>query len=614
MTKLSPLSVNIIYNKANTYGLSDDVQVIERILRQLQDVVGPINKARTVDMREPLIHSDINIHLEIPVFSAISWAHTNIILVAPEQWSYSYDAYVHAFDALLFRDPITAAAFRDDFSKKGIPTDNIYVVPWTASWQVKNIKKAPKGGADTGFVCFIAGSTSKYEYIKKLLPAWNKSDPALTIYTTREDFAEDLKKVNAEANITINCEDLDTETRYNLMTLYRGHIVCSQGEAFGYAAANAEVAGAFTIMNSLPIFESMYGVSNPAVAWISNNYEASDKVRYSIASPGPNLREELDAATTMFNSTNFNELYTVRQYTANKRFDTTCIAFLPILQQLYSAIKERRPKKGNYICPPVISVDSPPITVITPTYNRKKLFEIAFHNILLTDYPKNKIEWIVIEDNEKTPHLVGESIMSFQVQVPEIKIKYIPIQGRMTIGEKRNLGVENASNDIILFMDDDDHYPETSFRRRVAWLTKGTKRGVIGQANIACCTTLALYDLKRGISAVNVPPYDIPFAQRISEATLTFRKSAWLERKFSDVSLAEGEDWISGREEQVIEIPPQQIIVAFSHGANQSSRRIPPTDQKPACFWHFPQEYLVFIHGLVGVEVEVPKSKSKSKS
>ena len=125
MAKLSPLSVNIIYNKANTYGLNDDVKVIDYLLRHLQDVVGPINKARTADMREPLIHSDINVHLEIPVFSAIPWAHTNVMLVNPEQWSYAYDAYAHAFDALIFRDPISAAAFRNDFAKKGISTDNM---------------------------------------------------------------------------------------------------------------------------------------------------------------------------------------------------------------------------------------------------------------------------------------------------------------------------------------------------------------------------------------------------------------------------------------------------------------------------------------------------------
>jgi hypothetical protein len=146
----------------------------------------------------------------------------------------------------------------------------------------------------------------------------------------------------------------------------------------------------------------------------------------------------------------------------------------------------------------------------------------------------------------------------------------------------------------------------------VAWLTKGTKRGETGKANIVCCTTLALYDLKFGTSAVNVPPFEIPFSQRISEATLTFKKSVWVERKFPNVSIAEGEDWIQGREDQVIEIPPQQIIVAFSHGNNQSSRRIPPSENKPACFWGFPKEYLIFIHKLAGVDVEEDTTPAKA--
>jgi hypothetical protein len=79
------------------------------------------------------------------------------------------------------------------------------------------------------------------------------------------------------------------------------------------------------------------------------------------------------------------------------------------------------------------------------------------------------------------------------------------------------------------------------------------------------------------------------------------------------VSVSEGEDWISGRESSVIEMPPQQIIVAFSHGGNKSSRRIPPSETPPGCFWGFPKEYLVFIHKLVGIEVEDSNTKTKSK-
>jgi hypothetical protein len=46
------------------------------------------------------------------------------------------------------------------------------------------------------------------------------------------------------------------------------------------------------------------------------------------------------------------------------------------------------------------------------------------------------------------------------------------------------------------------------------------------------------------------------------------------------------------------------MIVAFSHGANTSSRRIPSGDDiKPGCFWDFPREFLLFIHELAGVKV-----------
>ncbi len=59
-----PISVNIIYNKANTYGLNDDVTVIERILKGIQDKFSQtISKPKTVDMREPLTHCDVQIHL-----------------------------------------------------------------------------------------------------------------------------------------------------------------------------------------------------------------------------------------------------------------------------------------------------------------------------------------------------------------------------------------------------------------------------------------------------------------------------------------------------------------------------------------------------------------------
>jgi hypothetical protein len=273
---------------------------------------------------------------------------------------------------------------------------------------------------------------------------------------------------------------------------------------------------------------------------------------------------------------------------------------------------DRRPSQGVHHCPPVLRVeDCPPISIITPTYGRKSMIDIAFHNLMATDYPAEKIEWVVVEDAERSEDMASDKIVNFQINCPNVKVKYIPIQGRMTIGQKRNIGVEHATSNILLFMDDDDHYPPTSFRRRVAWLLHGRRTGARVGVGAVACSSIALYDLKRGVSAVNVPPFQLPIAQRISEATLTFTRAFWERRKFPDTSVSEGEEWLRGREEEVLLIPPQQIIVAFSHDGNASQRRVPPADAKVSCFWGFPKEYLIFIHRLAGVQVEEDTSGSQ---
>jgi len=251
---------------------------------------------------------------------------------------------------------------------------------------------------------------------------------------------------------------------------------------------------------------------------------------------------------------------------------------------------------SSTVLPPLILPEScPPISIITLVYNRPKFIENACLNLLSTDYPKDKIEWVVIDDSD-ADQSPSDRIVKFQNQFPGT-ITYIPLPKKTPIGSKRNLAVERAKNDILLMMDDDDHYPETSFRRRVAYLTRGRIN-----ASCAVCTTIAMYDLRTGVSAVNVPPFDLSLGQRCSEATLTFTRAFWLARKFGTQDIAEGETFLQGRESMVVEMPPQQIIVALTHSTNTSRRKTPQGD--PGCFWGFPRELIEFLHGLIGVKIE----------
>ena len=100
-----------------------------------------------------------------------------------------------------------------------------------------------------------------------------------------------------------------------------------------------------------------------------------------------------------------------------------------------------------------------------------KLIDIAFHNLLATDYPKDKIEWVVIEDNEKTPHIAvyadehffktrwDEQMYGYQHQIPHHSnisndiLKFEPKQGAARL-EKLLLSAianwQNKNEDIRL--------------------------------------------------------------------------------------------------------------------------------------------------------------------
>jgi Glycosyl transferase family 2 len=267
-------------------------------------------------------------------------------------------------------------------------------------------------------------------------------------------------------------------------------------------------------------------------------------------------------------------------------------AYMPLFDQVIEHDAVSSMEIGGE--PPVVQppTDLPPISIVTLMHNRPEFFDLACHNLMITDYPKTNIEWIIVDDSDVESEQVKKVAAATTLKIVYL---YLP---KTPVAAKRNMGVAKATAEIILMMDDDDHYPETSIRRRVGWLGHPRK------PQAAAATTIACYDLVRGISAVNTPPLTLSLGKRVSEATLTFYKSWWSARPFPEsVQIGEAEGFIAGRELDVMEIPPQQIIVAFSHGKNLSGRRVPGGDITPGCFWGFPKEFLVFIHGLAGIKV-----------
>ncbi len=574
------MEVAILYNKSNTFGLAQDAEVLQWALQQTKSGV----RVRTADPLEPPVPLSVAIHLEVPYYGWMPWSSTNFLLLNPEWYeTEAWESYLKHFDGVLFRDMISKQRFEVKY-----PDVKTFFISWCCAPNAIDTKAPQSNSLEDGFVWFLAGSKHKREAAQKLLPTWSPEWPKLVVYTTK---ALDLSG-NVPSNVDVKVEDLDKDQRKRLQAWYPGHICVSKAEAFGYTAAEAEANGAYMILNDLDVYKSDY---------IGNQY----------AHIFETAKEKKGFATSaVFQRFDWNnpqvsmeKVRTAQKEIAQSRKDVCLERFKTFWTFVKQEVEQRKSSKPKHLPPVLVPEECPPISVVTLLYNRRKFFDLACHNIMLSDYPKDKIEWVIVDDSDDPNESVSDRVIQVGLKSAPLQLVYVPFDRRLPISEKRNIGVKRSKHDIVLFMDDDDHYPETSFRRRVAWLTKHPWK-----PQCTACTTIACYDLLRGVSAVNTPPWDLPLKQRISEATLTFYKSWWDAKKFPfKVNVGEGEGFLEGREEEVLEMPPQQVIVAFSHKRNTSGRRIPADDAKPGCFWGFPKEYLIYIHKLAGVEVEEEK-------
>jgi hypothetical protein len=572
----------LLYNKSNPFGLRKDVELFEKVLSSSSTI-----SLVHCDPLEAPVPCDVCIHFEVPIYSWQSSAATNVLLINPEWYVSAYTPYLEKFDMIIYKNEPA----RDRFVKKlALPIEKTAVLPWAfGGWKEVDKEVLVRNEPGMGFVWFIGGSENRRAYAERFLPLWKDTYPQLTVFSVV------TLDVKVGENVKLIVKDLDEKARYKLANFYPGHICCSRSEGFGFTAAEAESVGAFTILNTIEAFTETYLGDKEGIAWMPCKELASDSIHpLALYAEMPRDLHVLDEQIREFMKMDLAALREIRKRKSQDRYEEFHFGLLKLLSRYTKTLSEPRP-------PILLPEECPPISVITLLYNRKRFLDLASHSMILTDYPKNKIEWIFVDDTDLKEESVSEKIKEMSAKSDPLKIKYIRLESRTPVGEKRNLGCAAASNNIILMMDDDDHYPETSFRRRVAWLTLHPWR-----PKVVACTSIACYDLIKAVSAVNVPPFDIPVSERISEATLTFYKSWWEAKPFpSDVQVGEGETLLKNRETDFLELPPQQIIVAFSHGQNVSSRRIPSgPDVNPGCFWGFPRDFLVFIHGLAGIKVE----------
>lgn len=198
----------------------------------------------------------------------------------------------------------------------------------------------------------------------------------------------------------------------------------------------------------------------------------------------------------------------------------------------------------------------PFVSVCTPTFNRRPFIPFAIQCFLNQDYPKDRIEWIIVDDGT-------DKVEDIFTQVPQVK--YFKYEEKMSLGKKRNIANDKSIGDFIIYMDDDDYYPPTRISHAVEMLEKNPDMLCAGSSE------MFLY-FKHIQKMYKFGPYGPNHA---TAATFAFRRELLLQTRFNDqVALAEEKVFLKNYTIPFVQLDTMKTILVFSHIHNSFDKKI----------------------------------------
>ncbi len=105
----------------------------------------------------------------------------------------------------------------------------------------------------------------------------------------------------------------------------------------------------------------------------------------------------------------------------------------------------------------------PQVSILTPTYDRKRFLPLMIENLKNFAYPKEKLEWVILDSWSREGKVAGplfksEAEIAHYRKIIGFPIKYIYRAEALSIGKKRNMLVKEANYKYCINMDSDDIY------------------------------------------------------------------------------------------------------------------------------------------------------------
>jgi len=196
----------------------------------------------------------------------------------------------------------------------------------------------------------------------------------------------------------------------------------------------------------------------------------------------------------------------------------------------------------------------PLVSLCTPTFNRRPFIPFMIKCFEHQTYPKDRIEWIIIDDGT-------DPIEDLVKDIPQVK--YFYYEEKMLLGKKRNLMHTKCSGDIIIYMDDDDYYPPERISHAVETLQNNPKFLIAGSSEMHI-----YFDSRNAVFQCG------PYKQYHSTAaTFAFKKELLSQTSYdNEIALSEEHKFTKGYTIPLIQLNSLKSILVFSHKHNSLNK------------------------------------------
>ena len=199
----------------------------------------------------------------------------------------------------------------------------------------------------------------------------------------------------------------------------------------------------------------------------------------------------------------------------------------------------------------------PFVSVLTPTYNRRKFLPSLIECYKSQTYPKDRMEWIILDDGDDCVRDVFAGL-----DIPNLR--YIRKESKLLIGGKRNILNKEARGDICVAMDDDDYYCPERVSHVVLQFSRNPKIELAGSSEIYMFYT----DNKK---IYKLGPYNMRHA---TNGTMAWRKSYAAKHTYDEtVTHAEERSFLEDYKHPMIQLDSMKVMLVISHSENTFDKK-----------------------------------------